>query len=54
MLHWAAVFLLIAVIAAMLGFGAIGGVSLNFAWLLFVVGLIAAIVFFLLGRRSLG
>jgi uncharacterized membrane protein YtjA (UPF0391 family) len=53
-LHWAAVFLLIAVIAAMLGFGAIAGVSLNFAWLLFVVGLIAAIVFFLLGRRSLG
>jgi hypothetical protein len=29
-------------------------VSLNFAWLLFVVGLIAAIAFFLLGRRSLG
>lgn len=54
MLHWAAVFLLIAVIAAMLGFGAIAGVSLILAWPLFVVGLIAAIVFFLLGRRSPG
>jgi uncharacterized membrane protein YtjA (UPF0391 family) len=53
MMHWAAVFLLIAVIAAILGFGAIAGVSLTFAWLSFVVGLIAAVVFFLLGRRSL-
>jgi uncharacterized membrane protein YtjA (UPF0391 family) len=51
MLYWAAVFLVIALLAAVLGFSGIAGVSMNIAWILFVVGLILAIVFFVVGRR---
>jgi uncharacterized membrane protein YtjA (UPF0391 family) len=50
MFYWAAVFLVIALIAAVLGFGGIAGVSSNIAWILFVVGLIVALVLFLRGR----
>ena len=51
MIGWAATFLIIALIAAVLGFSGIAGVATNIAWVLFVVGLILAIVFALLGRR---
>jgi len=51
MIAWAATFLVIALIAAVLGFTGIAGVATNIAWVLFVVGLILAIVFALLGRR---
>jgi len=51
MLYWAAVFLVVALIAAVLGFTGIAGLSMNIAWILFVVGLIFAIVFFVMGRR---
>ncbi len=51
MIGWAATFLVIALVAAVLGFSGIAGVATNIAWLLFVVGLILAIVFALLGRR---
>jgi uncharacterized membrane protein YtjA (UPF0391 family) len=51
MLYWAAVFLVVALIAAVLGFSGIAGMSMNIAWILFVVGLILAIVFLVMGRR---
>jgi uncharacterized membrane protein YtjA (UPF0391 family) len=51
MLYWAAVFLVIALLAAVLGFSGIAGISMNIAWILFIVGLILAIVFFVVGRR---
>jgi uncharacterized membrane protein YtjA (UPF0391 family) len=51
MLYWAAVFLVVALIAALLGFTGIAGLSMNIAWILFVVGLILAVVFFVMGRR---
>ncbi|HUO68903.1 MAG TPA: DUF1328 domain-containing protein [Gammaproteobacteria bacterium] len=51
MIGWAATFLIIALVAAVLGFSGIAGVATNIAWVLFVVGLILAIVFALLGRR---
>lgn len=50
MLYWAAVFLVIALVAGVLGFGGIAGISTNIAWVLFVVGLIVALVLFLRGR----
>src|SRR5262249_29772026 len=50
MFYWAAVFLVIALVAGVLGFGGIAGVSSNIAWILFVVGLIVAVVLFLRGR----
>ncbi len=51
MFGWAITFLIVALIAAVLGFGGIAGMSVNIAWILFVVGLILSIVFFVLGRR---
>jgi uncharacterized membrane protein YtjA (UPF0391 family) len=51
-IYWAAVFLIIALVAAVLGFSGIAGTAVNIAWILFVVGLIVAVIFFALGRRS--
>jgi len=51
MIAWAATFLIIALVAAVLGFTGIAGLATNIAWILFVVGLILAIVFAVLGRR---
>ncbi|WP_119631067.1 DUF1328 domain-containing protein [Methylocaldum marinum] len=51
MIGWAVTFLVIALIAALLGFSGIAGTAVNIAWILFVVGLILALVFFLMGRR---
>jgi len=51
MFYWAAVFLVIGLVALLFGFGGIAGMSMNIAWILFVVGLIIAVVFMVLGRR---
>jgi uncharacterized membrane protein YtjA (UPF0391 family) len=51
MIYWAAVFLVIALGAAFLGFSGIAGLSMNIAWILFVVGLVLAVIFFIVGRR---
>ena len=53
MFSWAVTFLIIALVAAVLGFSGVAGTAVNIAWILFVVGLIAAVIFLLLGRRSL-
>jgi uncharacterized membrane protein YtjA (UPF0391 family) len=52
MLHYAAVFLIIAIIAAVFGFGGIAAGSAGIAKILFVVFLIGAVVTFLLNGRS--
>ena len=51
MLGWAVVFLIIGLIAAVFGFTGIAGAATNIAWILFVVGIILAIVFAVMGRR---
>jgi uncharacterized membrane protein YtjA (UPF0391 family) len=51
MFGWAIAFLIIALIAGVFGFTGIAGTAANIAWILFVVGLIFAVVFFLIGRR---
>jgi len=51
MISWAVTFLIVAIVAAVLGFSGIAGVATNIAWILFVVGLILAVVFALRGRR---
>lgn len=51
MLYWAAVFLIIALVSALLGFSGIAGLSMNIAWILFIVGLVLAVIFFVAGRR---
>jgi uncharacterized membrane protein YtjA (UPF0391 family) len=52
MLHWSLVFLVIALIAAVLGFGGLAGTAVGIAKILFFVFLVIWLVSFLLGRRS--
>ena len=44
MLHYAIVFLVIALIAGVLGFSGIAGTASSIAWILFVVFLILAVI----------
>ena len=52
MINWAITFLVIALIAAVLGFGGIAGTAVGFAKILFFVFLVLFIVSFLMGRKS--
>lgn len=51
MLSWSIIFLIVAIIAGILGFTTIAGAALSFAKILFVIFLILFIVFLFLGRR---
>lgn len=50
-MSWAVAFFIIAIVAALLGFSGIAGTATNIAWILFVVGLVLALIFFITGRR---
>lgn len=52
MLRWAIVFLMIALVAAVFGFGGIASATAGAAKVLFVAFLILAILGFLFGRRA--
>lgn len=52
MLYWAVVFFVIALIAAVFGFGGIAASAVGIAKILFFVFLILAIVSFVVGRRT--
>jgi uncharacterized membrane protein YtjA (UPF0391 family) len=54
MLHYAVVFLIVAIIAAVLGFSGIAATSSWIAQMLFVVFLILAVISFLTGRKPRG
>jgi uncharacterized membrane protein YtjA (UPF0391 family) len=51
MFSWAITFLIVGLIAALLGFTGIAGTATHIAWILFVVGVILAVVFAVMGRR---
>ena len=50
MLHYAVVFLVIAIIAGVLGFGGIAGSAVGIAKILFFVFIVIAVLSFILGR----
>lgn len=50
MLGWALAFLIVGVIAGLLGLTGIAGAAVNIAWILFVVGLVVALILFVMGR----
>lgn len=50
MISWAVTFLIIALVAAVLGFSGIAGTAVNIAWILAIVGIVFALVFGVLGR----
>ena len=52
MLHWTLVFLVLALIAAILGFGGLAGAAIGIAKILFFVFLAVWLISFLLTRRS--
>lgn len=47
LLHWAVVFLIVALVAAILGFGGIAGTAVGAAKLLFFVAIILAVLAFI-------
>ncbi len=51
MLSWAVTFLVIALIAGVLGFGDIAGAAVGIAKILFVVFLVLFVIFLIMGRR---
>ena len=52
MFYWAAVFLVIALVAGLVGFGAIASVSFSFAKVIFVVALVLFVLSALFGARN--
>ncbi len=54
LLHWAIIFLVVAIIAALLGFGGVAGTAMAGAKIVFWVAVVLAIITFLVGfaRRS--
>lgn len=51
MLSWTLTFLVIALIAAVLGFGVLAGTAMSIAKVLFLVFLVMFVVSFIMGRR---
>jgi len=52
MLKWALVFLVVGIIAAVLGAGGVAGMSMNIAWIIFVIAIILAVIGFVTGRTK--
>ena len=50
MLRWAIIFAVVALIAALLGFGGVAGLSANLAWIFLVIGAVVLIAGFMFGR----
>ena len=46
LLHWAVIFLIIALVAAAFGFGSVAGTAMQGAQLLFYVAIVVAVLFF--------
>ncbi len=52
MINWAITFLVIALIAAALGFGGIAGTAVGLAKILFFVFIVLFIIAFMMGRKT--
>jgi uncharacterized membrane protein YtjA (UPF0391 family) len=52
MLSWAVTFLVIALIAAVLGFGVLAGTAMEIAKILFFVFIVLFVLSFFMGRRT--
>jgi uncharacterized membrane protein YtjA (UPF0391 family) len=51
MLNWAVTFLVVGLIAGLLGFFGIAGAATQIAWILFLVFIALALISFVAGRR---
>jgi uncharacterized membrane protein YtjA (UPF0391 family) len=52
MLHWSLIFLVLAIIAAIFGFGGIAGAAMGIAKILFFIFLAVWIIALIFGRRA--
>jgi uncharacterized membrane protein YtjA (UPF0391 family) len=52
MLQWALIFLIVAIIAGAFGLSGVAGAATQIAWILFIIGLVLAVIFFIRGRGS--
>ena len=52
MLRWSITFLIIALVAAVLGFGALAGTAAYFAKILFIIALVVFLISLIAGRRK--
>lgn len=52
MMRWAIIFLVIALVAAVLGFGGIAGTAAHFAVILFWIAVAIAVIMFLFGAMG--
>jgi len=54
LLHWAIIFLIVAIVAALLGFGGVAGTAMEGAKIVFWVAIVIAIIGFVVGlaRRA--
>jgi uncharacterized membrane protein YtjA (UPF0391 family) len=54
LLHWAIIFLVVAIVAALLGFGGVAGTAMEGARILFWVAILLAVIAFVVSlvRRS--
>lgn len=50
MLHWALVFFVIAIVASLLGFGQVAGLSAGFGRLFAVLAVVFLVVYLVIGR----
>ena len=50
LLHWAVVFLVVAVVAGLLGFGGVAGTSMEAAKIVFWVAIVIAVLSFVFNR----
>ncbi len=54
LLHWAVIFLVVALVAALLGFGGVAGTAMEGAKLLFWVAIIFAVIAFIFNMLRRG
>jgi uncharacterized membrane protein YtjA (UPF0391 family) len=51
MLGWSLFFLVVALVAGVLGATGVASIAADIAWFLFLAGLVLAVIFFVMGRR---
>ena len=53
MLHWALIFFIVALVAALLGFRGVAGMSAQFGYLFAVLAIIMLVIYFVAGRTPI-
>lgn len=52
MFRWAIIFAVVALVASLLGFGGVAGLSADFAWIFLIVAVILAVVGFMFRGKA--